>query len=165
MSGRRASGRPVGGRGLDLELACASRRPWVPAKALVERWARAALAAPPRAPSVASLSVRVVGDAASRTLNGRYRGKDRPTNVLSFDGAGPLPDGRHDLGELVLCAPLIAREARAQGKRLDAHWAHLVVHGVLHLLGFDHERPGQARRMEGLEVQILENMGISNPYA
>ena len=113
----------------------------------------------------AVLSVRIVGAAGSRALNRRYRGKDRPTNVLSFAGAGLLPDGRRYLGELVICAPLVAREAAAQGKRVPAHWAHLTVHGVLHLLGLDHERPAGARRMEGAEIQILDRLGISNPYA
>ncbi len=93
------------------------------------------------------LSVRVVGAARSRSLNARYRGKDRPTNVLSFGGAGMCPDGRNFLGELVICAPVVAREARAQGKTREAHWAHMTVHGVLHLLGFDHERTLEARKM------------------
>jgi probable rRNA maturation factor len=111
-----------------------------------------------------TLSVRVVGTARSRALNARYRHKDRPTNVLSFGGAGMMPDGSIDLGELVICAPVVAREASSQGKRAAAHWAHLTVHGALHLLGFDHERPGQARKMEAREVQILDRLGFSNPY-
>jgi probable rRNA maturation factor len=110
------------------------------------------------------VSVRVVGAARSRSLNARYRGKDRPTNVLSFPGAGGMPDGRCFLGELVICAPVVAREARAQGKSAEAHWAHLTVHGVLHLLGFDHERPAEAAKMEAREVQILDRLGFSNPY-
>ncbi len=75
-----------------------------------------------------------------------------------------MPDGSTDLGELVICAPLLAREAAAQGKQPVAHWAHLTVHGVLHLLGCDHRRPGEARRMEAREIQILDRLGFSNPY-
>lgn len=112
-----------------------------------------------------TLSIRVVGAARSRTLNARYRGKLKPTNVLSFAGAGRLPDGRLDLGELVICAPVLAREAAAAGRRPEAHWAHITVHGVLHLLGFEHEQPAQARRMMRLEIQVLGLLGFSNPYS
>jgi probable rRNA maturation factor len=130
------------------------------------RWAGAALSRRPKAGrrSISVLSIRVVGMARSRSLNHRFRHTDRPTNVLSFGGAGDSPDGRHYLGELVICAPLVAREALAQGKSAEAHWAHLTVHGVLHLLGFDHERRDEARSMEAREVQILDGLGISDPY-
>jgi probable rRNA maturation factor len=110
------------------------------------------------------MSIRVVGMARSRSLNSRYRSQERATNVLSFRGAGTMPDGSLDGGELVLCAPLVALEALSQGKRPEAHWAHLTVHGVLHLAGLDHERPAEARRMEAREVQILDRLGFSNPY-
>jgi probable rRNA maturation factor len=152
---------------LELDVSYAARRPWTPRRALFRRWAAAALCARPgtRAGSPSVISIRVVGSARSRSLNDRYRSKDRPTNVLSFGGAGLAPDGRRHLGELVICAPVVAREARSQGKPLEAHWAHLTVHGVLHLLGFDHERRAEARLMEGWEVQILETLGISDPYA
>jgi probable rRNA maturation factor len=110
------------------------------------------------------LSVRVVGEARSRSLNSRYRRKDKPTNVLSFAGAGMAPDGRLFLGELVICAPVVALEARAQNKSLKAHWAHMTVHGVLHLLGFDHERASEAVKMASREIQILDRLGFSNPY-
>ncbi len=123
-----------------------------------------ALADPARA-TPAAVSVRVVGAARSRTLNARYRRKDRPTNVLSFSGAGLAPDGVCHLGELVICAPVVAREARFQGKNPTAHWAHLTVHGVLHLLGFDHERSVEARKMASAEVQILDLLGFFDPYA
>jgi len=110
------------------------------------------------------LSIHVVGNRRSRSLNARYRFKDRPTNVLSFAGAGSAPDGRIFLGELVICAPIVAREARAQNKTLEAHWAHLTIHGVLHLLGFDHERSVEAVKMASREIQILDRLGISDPY-
>ena len=111
------------------------------------------------------MSVRVVGVARSRALNAHYRLKDKPTNVLSFGGAGMSPDGRNYLGELVICAPVVAREAVAQGKPREAHWAHMTVHGVLHLLGFDHEHPAEYRKMAAREVQILDRLGFSDPYA
>ncbi len=147
--------------GLKLDVSYASRRPWVPGPPLLCRWAAAALA-PLRKQWV--LSIHVVGNMRSRSLNARYRCKDRPTNVLSFAGAGSAPDGRFYLGELVICAPLVALEARAQHKTLEAHWAHLTIHGVLHLLGFDHEHRAQARKMASREIQILDRLGISDPY-
>jgi probable rRNA maturation factor len=110
------------------------------------------------------LSVRVVGQARSRSLNAHYRRKKYPTNVLSFDGAGDAPDGRHYLGELVICAPVVAREARAGGRSLRAHWAHMTVHGVLHLQGFDHVVAQEAVKMAATEIQILDRLGFSDPY-
>ena len=145
---------------LALDVSYAARNPWVPSSRLLAQWAGAALTS--RKP--AGLSVRIVGTARSRSLNARYRGKDKATNVLSFAGAGPAPDGMLFLGELVICAPVVAREAREQGKTLSAHWAHMTVHGVLHLLGFDHERAQEARKMEAREIQILDRLGFSNPY-
>jgi probable rRNA maturation factor len=159
----------------DVEVSYAARRPWVPRPRQFQLWTAAALeptrtidgSARPASvnpPSVRVVSVRVVGAAQSRTLNSRYRGKDRPTNVLSFAGAGLTPDGRLDLGELVICAPVVAREAVAQAKSAEQHWAHMTVHGVLHLLGFDHEHDRQARKMAVREIQILDRLGFSNPY-
>ncbi len=133
----------------------------MPSPRLLANWASAALE-PIRRPSV--LSIRVVGLARSRTLNSHYRHKDRPTNVLSFAGAGMAPDGRFFLGELVICAPVVAREARGQAKSVRSHWAHMTVHGVLHLLGFDHEKAAQAAKMEFKECQILDRLGFSDPY-
>ena len=148
-------------RRLELDVSYASRSPWVPGARLLQTWAAAALNTPSR-PTV--LSVRIVGRARSRRLNADYRHKDKPTNVLSFAGAGILPDGRYVLGELVICAPVVAMEASAQDKSLRAHWAHMTVHGVLHLLGFDHERDADAEKMAAREVQILDRLGFSNPY-
>ena len=125
------------------------------------RWAGAALV-PLRRSAV--LSVRVVGRARSRSLNAHYRQKDKPTNVLSFGGAGRLPDGRCHLGELVICAPIVAREAREQRKTLLSHWAHMTVHGVLHLRCFDHEVEADAVKMAAREIQILDRLGFSDPY-
>ena len=146
---------------LELDVTYAARRPWVPRRAQFEVWAGAALAAHPQR---SALSVRVVGPARSRSLNARYRRKDEPTNVLSFNGAGMSPDGVNYLGELVICASVVAHEATAQDKTHESHWAHMTVHGVLHLLGFDHERASEAGKMTAREVQILDRLGFSDPY-
>lgn len=121
----------------------------------------------------AELTIRVVDEREGRALNRRYRGKDGPTNVLSFPCELPegVPPGEADLlklhellGDVVICAPVVEREARTQGKASPAHWAHLVVHGVLHLLGYDHQAPEQAARMEAREREILAGLGFPDPY-
>ena len=150
---------------IELDVSYAARRPWVPRRAQLSAWARAALPVATPAPTGFVLSVLVVGAARSLSLNARYRHRSRPTNVLSFQGAGRGPDGRHYLGELVICAAVVAREAESQGKTLAAHWAHMVVHGVLHLQGFDHQRDAEAGKMSRREIQILDRLGFSNPYA
>jgi probable rRNA maturation factor len=158
---------------LEFDVSYAARKPWVPSARRLTMWAGAALApaalalalpAASRRRQAVALSIRVVGAARSRSLNLHYRHKDKPTNVLSFNGAGAAPDGRYFLGELVICAPVVAREALTQGKTLESHWAHMTVHGVLHLLGLDHERRGEAVKMEAKEVQILDRLGFSDPY-
>ncbi len=147
-------------RRLELDVSYAARRPWVPGRRQLARWAAAAA---PAGRKVA-ISICVVGQVRSRSLNARYRGRDKSTNVLSFAGAGTAPDGRRFLGELVICAPVVAREARAQGKTLAAHWAHMTVHGVLHLRGFDHEVAAEALKMASMEAQVLDILGFSDPY-
>lgn len=138
----------------------ATARRGVPAAASLRRWARAALG---RAPG--AVTVRIVGGAESARLNRRYRARAGATNVLSFPAA-PLPDGRRPLlGDLVIAAPVVAREATAQGKAPAAHWAHMVVHGCLHLLGYDHQAAAAAARMEGRERRILHRLGYPDPYA
>ncbi|MFI4869621.1 MAG: rRNA maturation RNase YbeY [Steroidobacterales bacterium] len=134
---------------------------WLPTERDLRRWAGAALGA--RAAG-RELSVLLVGPAASRALNARYRGLDRATNVLSF----PAPPGTAAasglLGDLVICPAVLRVEARAQHKSERAHWTHLVVHGVLHLAGYDHERTDDAQRMERREIRVLRGLGIANPY-
>jgi len=147
---------------LRLRLDCATRSP-VPTTATFRRWAQAALAGLRRR-SVA-IGIRVVGAAESRTLNRRYRGKDKPTNVLSFPFEAPPGAHTEVLGDLVICAPLLRREARAEHKDEQAHWAHLVVHGILHLRGYDHDNKRQAAVMENREIRILRGLGFPNPYA
>jgi probable rRNA maturation factor len=136
-------------------------RAWAPRTGDIAAWAGMAIG---RRAAGGELGVSVVGSAESRRLNARYRGKDKPTNVLSFAASyAPLGDAPH-LGDLVICAPVVRSEARDQGKTLRAHWAHLVVHGALHLIGYDHEREAEAKRMERREVAVLRRLGFANPY-
>jgi probable rRNA maturation factor len=153
---------------LRVETQFAARRPWVPGAAALRRWARgaytvAAGASSRRRPST-RICIRVVGSAESRRLNRSYRGRDAPTNVLSFPSSELERASDGALGDLAICAPVVAREALAQDKPLAAHWAHMVVHGVLHLLGHDHRHDREARRMERVEVEILRAFGYQNPY-
>ncbi len=145
---------------MKLELQVATEVSGLPARAAFERWAGAALEDAPRR----GLVIRIVDEAESRRLNRDYRGRDRPTNVLSFPFEAPpeVPDDH--LGDLVICAPVVVREAREQGKPLEHHWAHLVVHGVLHLRGFDHGSPEEAEEMEARERRILSSLDIPDPY-
>ena len=138
-----------------------------PSAGEIRLWAGAALGRRARG---RELAVRVVGPRESRLLNARYRGRDEPTNVLSFPAGehlarlAPDPAVKAPLGDLVLCSPVVAREARHQGKSLRAHWAHLIVHGALHLVGYDHVEPREARRMERREIAVLKGLGFANPY-
>ena len=144
----------------------ASRARFLPGRPAVERWVRCALEAGERGEGAARVTVRIVGREEGRRLNERFRGRPEPTNVLSFPFApppgAPSPDG--EIGDVVLCAPVVNREARDQGKPRPDHWAHLVVHGVLHLLGYDHDTPGAAERMEGIERRLLAGLGVPDPY-
>lgn len=136
-------------------------RAHAPAARLMARWADAALG--PRGAGC-EMALQVVSAPRMRLLNRRYRGKDKPTNVLSFP-APPAPGVRpRPLGDVLICPAVLRREARAQGKSEQAHWAHLVVHGTLHLVGYDHEGNGDAARMERREVAVLKRLGFANPY-
>jgi probable rRNA maturation factor len=137
---------------VSLAVQRASRASHIPSDATLRKWARAA-------GIEGVVTVRYVGAAESRRLNRRFRGKDYATNVLSFPySAKPLE------GDLVICAQVVAREAREQGKTLRAHHAHMLVHGLLHLAGLDHERAREAARMEGRERRILAELGFADPY-
>lgn len=109
--------------------------------------------------------IRIVDTEESAALNEKYRGKTGPTNVLSFPFAVPPGIPNRLLGDLVICAPVVEREAREQGKSAEAHWAHMVVHGMLHLQGYDHVEEREAEIMEAREVEILSRLGVENPYA
>lgn len=130
-----------------------------PDDALLHAWADAAMLDPGR-----SVVVRYVDAEESRVLNRDYRGRDYATNVLSFPFE--LPPGVEDphLGDLVICVPVVEAEARDQGKPPEAHHAHMVVHGLLHLQGYDHETEAEAQQMEMLEIEILGRLGYANPY-
>ena len=132
----------------------------LPAQGQFEDWVEAALQA---SHEQLEQTVRIVGEAESRDLNRRFRERDKATNVLAFPGDAEFLD--YDcLGDLVICAPVVAAEAADQGKTDEAHWAHLVVHGMLHLQGFDHQDAEQTREMEQLEIKILDTLGYTNPY-
>jgi probable rRNA maturation factor len=134
----------------------------LPARPLLRRWVRAALGADVAATTIV---LRFVDAAESRALNRCYRHRDRPTNVLAFVYDAKRGVKGHLLsGDIVLCAPVLRREAAQQGKTLDAHCAHLVVHGMLHLQGYDHDRAVEAARMEAREIAILVRLGFGNPY-
>ncbi|MBK1726023.1 rRNA maturation RNase YbeY [Halorhodospira neutriphila] len=133
-----------------------------PAEAAFREWLAAALAASGRGGEV---TVRVVDAAESQALNRDYRGRDAPTNVLSFPFEPPPGiDDPGILGDLVICAAVVAREAAEQGKPERAHWAHMTVHGALHLLGYDHQHDAEAERMEAEERRILAGLGFPDPY-
>jgi len=148
--------------GVRVSIARSGLHAGVPSRRALEEWASAALGAR----FAGAVSLMLVGPARSRALNLRYRGKDKPTNVLSFAPAAAvdIESGAPLLGDLVICPQVLRREAREQHKRVRDHWAHLFIHGLLHLTGHDHERPADARRMEGREVRILRRLGIANPY-
>jgi probable rRNA maturation factor len=131
----------------------ASRAAHIPPDALLRRWARAALARP------AEVTLRFVAETEGRRLNREFRGKDYATNVLTF-----VYSPRPLSGDVVICAPVVAREARAQAKPTDAHHALLLVHGLLHLQGYDHEGDADAARMEGRERRVLAQLGFEDPY-
>ena len=134
-----------------------------PSSELIARWAQAAYAAGGGGGAL-QLTVRIVDEAEGRALNRHYRDRDRPTNVLSFPFDALPGAPRRLLGDVVICAPVVAREAGEQGKPLQAHWAHLVIHGVLHLCGHDHQQEEQARAMESVETQVLKQAGFADPY-
>ncbi len=150
---------------LDVAVGYAAPRAGVPAAVSFRKWVAAALEGRIRE---ADLAIRIVDEKEGRALNHHYRGKDYATNVLSFPAELPegLPKGVKLplLGDLVLCAPVVAREAQEQRKPLGAHYAHLTVHGCLHLLGWDHEDAQEAEAMERLEREILAGLGLPDPY-
>jgi len=135
-----------------LAVQRASRAAHIPSDASLRKWANASGVR-------GAVTVRYVGAAESHRLNREYRRRDYATNVLSFPySAKPVE------GDLVICAPVVAREARAQGKGVRAHHAHMLIHGLLHLAGFDHERPREAARMEARERAVLARLGFPDPY-
>ena len=148
---------------VDIDVASSSVR--LPSSGQIEQWISAALVdAPDFDHSNAEVSVYIVDEDESQELNLHFRQKDSPTNVLSFPADIPPELDIPLLGDLVVCAPVVEREAEEQTKTLDAHWAHMLVHGTLHLLGYDHINDADADEMEQLETQILQRLGFPAPY-
>ena len=145
---------------IDLQIAC-EQETGLPTAEQIEQWATAAVQ--PQSDEV-EMTVRIVDEAESHALNLNYRGKDRPTNVLSFPFECPDEVELPLLGDLVICRQVVEREAQEQDKPLMAHWAHMVVHGSLHLLGYDHIEDDEAEEMESLEAQIMTELGFADPY-
>ena len=145
---------------IDLQIAC-EQESGLPTAEQIEQWATAAVQ--PQSDEV-EMTVRIVDEAESHELNLNYRGKDRPTNVLSFPFECPDEVELPLLGDLVICRQVVEREAKEQDKPLMAHWAHMVVHGSLHLLGYDHIEDDEAEEMESLETQIMAELGFADPY-
>ena len=147
-----------------VSVGYAASRKDVPAAASFRQWVEAALRGARRRKAT-ELSIRIVDTKEGRTLNRDYRGKDYATNVLSFPVELPPGVNLPLIGDLVICAPVVAREALEQGKASRHHWAHMTVHGVLHLIGYDHIDDQEAEQMEALETRILAGLGIDDPYA
>jgi probable rRNA maturation factor len=148
------------GLAVGVQLACPADE--VPAERLLSRWADAAYRTISTVP--AEIALRIVSRDEMRELNHEYRGLDRPTNVLSFTIDSPAEAAPRILGDVVICRDIVIDEAHEQGKQPDAHWAHMTVHGVLHLCGYDHELDADAREMEALETEILVKLGFRNPW-
>jgi probable rRNA maturation factor len=147
---------------IELDLQLATQASDLPAEAQLRRWVELALR---QRTADSELTIRLVDAEEGQELNRTYRHKDYATNVLSFPAG--VPEGLLDiplLGDLVICVPVVEREAREQNKALEAHWAHLVIHGCLHLLGYDHIDDEEAEEMEGLERQLLAELGYPDPY-
>lgn len=139
---------------LKLTVQVASLESDIPASKQIKKWVNAALRVE------TEVTIRFVDEEEGRMLNSAYRGKDYATNVLTF----PLSEEPHLMGDIIICTPVVGQEAKAQNKSLEAHYAHLTVHGVLHLHGYDHETEEQAALMESIEVTTLQNLGYANPY-
>lgn len=140
---------------------------WVPSQEQLQQWSEVVIAAASDLSKPVAISLRIVDAKEARELNAKYRDKDYATNVLSFPLHLPLDQPQMDyrpLGDIVICPRILEVEANEQGKPLADHWAHLVIHGILHLLGYDHEDTSSARIMEALEVSSLQKLGINNPY-
>lgn len=147
--------------GLEVEIQRATTSATTPSDEQFQKWVEAALFG---IEDEAALAIRIVDSEEGQQINRQFRHKDYATNVLSFPADLPKGIADSQLGDLLICAPVVAQEAKEQEKNEADHWAHLTVHGVLHLLGYDHENDADAEVMEALEIQILKRLGIDNPY-
>ncbi len=152
----------MNGPGVELAVQILSDSATVPGEERLRAWVIAALQ---QQEVDREITIRIVNQPESQSLNAQYRDQDKPTNVLSFPADLPAGVDHPWLGDLVICAPLVECEATEQGKEVQEHWAHLVIHGVLHLLGHDHQQADEAKAMEALETTILASLGYPNPYA
>ena len=150
---------------LDLQNALESDPPGLPGEADFQRWVAVVLQQCDPERDEAQLTIRITDEAEIQELNRTYRHQDKPTNVLSFPFEAPPGIDIPLLGDIVICAAVVAAEATEQGKPLEAHWAHMVIHGTLHLLGHDHIEDDEAEAMEGLEIALLAGLGYANPYS
>ena len=144
-----------------LDIQSASSSEDAPDEQSIKRWVSAALHLKA---GDTELSIRIVDEPEAKTLNETYRGASGPTNVLSFPFDEKTPEPLPLIGDIVICAPVVAREAEEQNKALNAHWAHMIIHGVLHLLGYDHQNDSEAAIMEALEAEIMHKLGFPPPY-
>ena len=149
---------------LDLQNALEQQPPGLPAEVEFQHWVEAAINKCAADRDGAQLTIRLVDEAEITELNATYRNKDKPTNVLSFPFEAPPGVDIPLLGDIIICAAVVAREADEQNKPLKAHWAHMVIHGTLHLLGYDHIDDVEAEVMEGLEIALLGDLGYADPY-
>lgn len=145
---------------LDLQIATENTQ-GLPSEAQFITWLEAVL---PKFQPISEVTIRIVDEAESHELNLTYRGKDRPTNVLSFPFEAPPEVELPLLGDLIICRQVVEKEADEQNKTVEEHWAHMVIHGCLHLLGYDHIEDDEAEEMEGLETEILQKLGYEDPY-
>lgn len=145
---------------LDLQIATQNQDN-LPSEEQINQWLNIIL---PPFMSEAELTIRIVDEEESQHLNNTYRHKDKPTNVLSFPFESPIEIETPLLGDLIICKQVVEREANEQQKSLSSHWAHMIVHGCLHLLGYDHIEDDEAEEMEGIEIEIMAELGFANPY-
>jgi probable rRNA maturation factor len=145
---------------VDIQMASASEE--APDPQSIERWIGAAIGDQRES---TELSVRIVDAEEGKALNEQFRGSTGATNVLSFPFENESPQPLPLIGDIVICAPVVAKEAREQNKALNAHWAHMIIHGVLHLLGYDHQNENDANLMESLETKIMQGLGFPPPYS
>ena len=149
---------------IDLDLQFASNYSSIPSADQFQQWVEQVLKRKEINRTSAELTIRVVDEAEIQELNHTYRGKNKPTNVISFPFEKPEHIEIPLLGDLIVCAPIVQQEALAQSKSELSHWAHMTIHGTLHLLGYDHIQDSEAEEMEGLEIEILNELGYDNPY-